>query len=68
MMELAVVRPWAAAVDKRPSRFPDPHPSHKPSGKSVYVTHRRIKSDRLTAAGWSIWAFADATHSAAAQT
>lgn len=31
------------------------------SGKSVSITRRRIKNDRLAAAGW-IWAFGAATH------
>jgi transposase len=36
-------------------------PITRASGKSVSITHRRIKNDRLAAAGW-IWAFAAATH------
>jgi transposase len=36
-------------------------PVTRASGRSVSITHRRIKNDRLAAAGW-IWAFAAATH------
>jgi Transposase/Transposase IS116/IS110/IS902 family len=36
-------------------------PITRTSGKSISITHRRIKNDRLAAAGW-IWAFAAATH------
>lgn len=36
-------------------------PITRASGKSVSITHRRIKNDRLAAAGW-IWAFGAATH------
>ncbi|MBV8181900.1 MAG: IS110 family transposase [Mycobacterium sp.] len=36
-------------------------PVTRASGKSVCITHRRIKNDRLAAAGW-IWAFGAATH------
>jgi transposase len=36
-------------------------PITRASGKSISITHRRIKNDRLAAAGW-IWAFAAATH------
>ncbi|MBB3753625.1 transposase [Mycolicibacterium sp. BK634] len=36
-------------------------PVTRASGKSVSIAHRRIKNDRLAAAGW-IWAFAAATH------
>jgi transposase len=41
-------------------------PITRASGKSVSITHRRIKNDRLAAAGW-IWAFTAATHSAPAR-
>jgi len=36
-------------------------PITRASGKSVSITRRRIKNDRLAAAGW-IWAFGAATH------
>lgn len=36
-------------------------PVTRASGKSLSITHRRIKNDRLAAVGW-IWAFAAATH------
>ena len=36
-------------------------PITRASGRSISITHRRIKNDRLAAAGW-IWAFAAATH------
>ena len=36
-------------------------PITRASGKSISITHRRIKNDRLAAAGW-IWAFGAATH------
>jgi transposase len=36
-------------------------PITRASGRSVSITHRRIKNDRLAAAGW-IWAFAAAAH------
>jgi transposase len=36
-------------------------PITRASGKSVSVTRRRIKNDRLAAAGW-VWAFGAATH------
>lgn len=36
-------------------------PVTRASGRSISITHRRIKNDRLAAAGW-IWAFAAATH------
>ncbi len=36
-------------------------PVTRASGHSISVTHRRIKNDRLAAAGW-IWAFGAATH------
>jgi transposase len=36
-------------------------PITRASGKSISITRRRIKNDRLAAAGW-IWAFAAATH------
>ena len=42
-------------------------PVTRASGKSISVTHRRIKNDRLAAAGW-IWAFcANTNHPAANQ-
>jgi transposase len=37
-------------------------PVTRASGRSLSVTHRRIKNDRLAAVGW-IWAFAAATNS-----
>jgi hypothetical protein len=36
-------------------------PVTRASGRCISITHRRIKNDRLAAAGW-IWAFAAATH------
>ena len=36
-------------------------PVTRASGRSLSVTHRRIKNDRLAAVGW-IWAFAAATN------
>lgn len=36
-------------------------PITRASGRSISITHRRIKNDRLAATGW-IWAFAAATH------
>jgi transposase len=36
-------------------------PITRASGKSVSITRRRIKNDRLAAAGW-VWAFGAATH------
>lgn len=36
-------------------------PVTRASGRSISITHRRIKNDRLAAAGW-IWAFGAATH------
>jgi transposase len=41
-------------------------PITRASGRSISVTYRRIKNDRLAAAGW-IWAFAAATHCEAAR-
>jgi transposase len=41
-------------------------PITRASGKSISITHRRIKNDRLAAPGW-VWAFAAATHSAPAR-
>jgi hypothetical protein len=36
------------------------------SGRSIVITRRRIKNDRLAAAGWT-WAFASLTHSPGAR-
>jgi hypothetical protein len=36
-------------------------PITRASGRSISITHRRIKNDRLAAVGW-VWAFAAATH------
>jgi ferric-dicitrate binding protein FerR (iron transport regulator) len=41
-------------------------PITRASGRSLSVTHRHIKNNRLAAAGW-IWAFAAATNSPAAR-
>lgn len=41
-------------------------PVTRASGRSISITHRRIKNDRLAAAGW-IWAFAANVHSPAAK-
>jgi transposase len=41
-------------------------PITRASGRSISITHRRVKNDRLAAAGW-IWAFAAMTHSDHAQ-
>jgi len=40
-------------------------PVTRASGRSISITHRRIKNDRLAAVGW-IWAFAASTNSGAA--
>ncbi|BBZ78476.1 hypothetical protein MANY_38130 [Mycolicibacterium anyangense] len=39
-------------------------PVTRASGRSISITHRRIKNDRLAAVGW-IWAFAASTNSEA---
>jgi hypothetical protein len=36
------------------------------SGRSIVITRRRIKNDRLATAGWT-WAFASLTHSTGAR-
>lgn len=36
-------------------------PITRASGRSVSITHRRVKNDRLAAAGWA-WAFAALAH------
>ena len=36
-------------------------PVTRASGRSISISHRRIKSDRLANTGW-VWAFAAATH------
>lgn len=41
-------------------------PVTRASGRSISITHRRVKNDRLAAAGW-IWAFAANLHSPAAK-
>lgn len=41
-------------------------PVTRASGRTTCITHRRIKNDRLAAAGW-IWAFSANTHSPAAR-
>ncbi|HZM77974.1 MAG TPA: IS110 family transposase [Candidatus Limnocylindrales bacterium] len=41
-------------------------PVTRASGKSISVTHRRVKNDRFAAAGW-IWAFCAHAHSPAAR-
>lgn len=41
-------------------------PVTRASGRCISITHRRIKNDRLAAAGW-IWAFAANAHSPAAK-
>jgi transposase len=41
-------------------------PITRASGRSISITHRRIKNDRLASAGW-IWAFVAATNSAKAR-
>jgi transposase len=57
------------------SRFADPRalkayagaaPVTRASGRSLVVTRRRIKNDRLATASW-IWAFASLTHSPGAR-
>lgn len=40
-------------------------PVTRASGKSISITHRRIKNDRLAATGW-VWAFAAITNCSAA--
>ncbi|WP_064447232.1 IS110 family transposase [Micromonospora sp. NBRC 110037] len=37
-------------------------PVTRASGRSISITHRRVKNDRLAAAGW-VWAFVAATNS-----
>jgi transposase len=41
-------------------------PVTRASGRSISITHRKVKNDRLAAAGW-IWAFAANAHSPAAK-
>ncbi|PBA23528.1 IS110 family transposase [Mycobacterium avium] len=41
-------------------------PVTRASGKTISITYRRIKNDRLAAAGW-VWAFAAAAHHQPAQ-
>jgi transposase len=41
-------------------------PVTRASGRSISITHRRVKNDRLAAAGY-VWAFIAATHSAPAK-
>jgi transposase len=41
-------------------------PVTRASGRTISVTHRRVKNDRLAAAGW-VWAFAANAHSPAAK-
>lgn len=57
------------------SRFADPRalkayagsaPVTRASGRSIVITRRRIKNDRLASAGWT-WAFASLTHSPGAR-
>ncbi len=57
------------------SRFTDPPalkayagsaPVTRASGRSIVITRRRIKNDRLATAGWT-WAFASLTHSPGAR-
>jgi len=46
--------------------YADAAPMTRASGKSISVTHRRVKNDRFAAAGW-IWAFCAHAHSPAAR-
>jgi transposase len=57
------------------TRFADPRalkayagsaPVTRASGRSIVITRRRIKNDRLASAGWT-WAFASLTHSPGAR-
>ncbi|WP_218952215.1 transposase [Amycolatopsis anabasis] len=41
--------------------YAGPAPITRASGRSISVTFRRVKNDRLAAAGW-LWAFIAATH------
>ena len=41
-------------------------PVTRASGRSISITHRRVKNDRLAAAGW-VWAFCAASHSPGAK-
>lgn len=41
-------------------------PVTRASGRSISITHRRVKNDRLAAAGF-VWAFVAATHSVPAK-
>jgi transposase len=57
-----------AEIGDDPTRFTDPRalkayagsaPVTRASGKTISITHRKIKNDRLAAAGW-VWSFAAA--------
>ncbi|PPJ23263.1 IS110 family transposase [Nocardia nova] len=45
------------ASDRALKAYAGSAPVTRASGKSIAITHRRIKNDRLAAAGW-VWAFA----------
>ncbi|PSR70268.1 IS110 family transposase [Nocardia sp. MDA0666] len=45
------------ASDRALKAYAGSAPVTRASGKSISITHRRIKNDRLAAAGW-VWAFA----------
>ncbi|MFJ9371687.1 IS110 family transposase [Nocardia sp. NPDC101769] len=49
------------ATDRALKAYAGSAPVTRASGKSISITHRRIKNDRLAAAGW-IWAFAAAVN------
>lgn len=48
-------------TDRQQKAYAGSAPVTRASGKSMSITRRRIKNDRLAAAGW-IWAFGAATH------
>jgi hypothetical protein len=70
LADTAGARVLAEIGDDR-TRFTDPRalkayagsaPVTRASGRSLVITRRRIKNDRLASAGWT-WAFASLTHS-----
>jgi len=67
--------PILAEIGDDRNRFADPRavkayagsaPVTRASGRSIVITRRRIKNDRLASAGWT-WAFASLTHSPGAR-
>ncbi|WP_428846815.1 transposase [Nocardia terpenica] len=47
------------ATDRALKAYAGSAPVTRASGKTISITHRRVKNDRLAAAGW-VWAFAAA--------